>query len=165
MNETVRELTMLLLYLNAWEEKNPLDGEIFLRSWKGYDFDVLNELNEVGMIYDDRKAKSVLLTSAGEAYAKKLLASYGLSDNAEDKFDRTVKMEKTIASKAGMRNIPVIYQMEAFPEKIKIEYSKTMDKSYPMNICRHCGAIQGKNFVYRDINDYIYRMLRIDIVK
>jgi hypothetical protein len=55
--------------------------------------------------------------------------------------------------------------MKAFPDKIKIKYSKTMEKSYPMNICRHCGAIQGQNYVYRDINKYIQRMASIAIVQ
>jgi hypothetical protein len=83
MDETIKELTLLLLYLSAWEEKNPMDGEIFLRSWKGYDFDVLNELDESGMIYDSRKAKSITLSSEGEAYVQKLFAKYGLPDNAD----------------------------------------------------------------------------------
>jgi hypothetical protein len=87
MNETVKELTMLLLYLNAWEEKDSFDDEILLRSWKGYDFDVLNELGEAGMIYDSRKAKSVTLSHEGEAYVKKLLTKYGLPDNAGNEVD------------------------------------------------------------------------------
>jgi hypothetical protein len=55
--------------------------------------------------------------------------------------------------------------MSAFPERIKIKYSKTMDASYPMNICRHCGAIQGQNYVYRDINKYIQTMAPLDVVE
>jgi hypothetical protein len=89
MNETIKELTMLLLYLNAWEEKNPLDNKVFLRSWKGYDFDILNGLDEIGMIYDSKKAKSVTLSLEGEAYAKKLLAKYGLSDDVKNEADKS----------------------------------------------------------------------------
>jgi hypothetical protein len=89
MNETIKELTMLLLYLNAWEEKSPLDGGVFLRSWKGYDFDVLNELDEAGMIYDSRKAKSVTLSPEGEVYVKELLTKYGLSDDADNGADKS----------------------------------------------------------------------------
>jgi hypothetical protein len=55
--------------------------------------------------------------------------------------------------------------MVMFPERIKIKYSKTMDKSYPMNVCRYCGAIQGQNYVYRDVNKYVREMAPIDIVE
>ena len=41
MEEQIKELTLLLLYLNSWIEKEPY-GE-FHRAWKGYDFDILKE--------------------------------------------------------------------------------------------------------------------------
>lgn len=45
--------------------------------------------------------------------------------------------------------------MKKYPDKIKVMYSKTEDRKYPMNICEHCGAHQGRYFVYRTINEYI----------
>lgn len=39
MEERIKELTLLLLYLTSWEEKNILVE--MRRSWKGYDFDIL----------------------------------------------------------------------------------------------------------------------------
>ena len=39
MEERIKELTLILLYLTSWEEKN-IPGEM-RRSWKGYDFDIL----------------------------------------------------------------------------------------------------------------------------
>ena len=36
MEEKIKELTLLLLYLNSWIEKESY-GE-FYRAWKGYDF-------------------------------------------------------------------------------------------------------------------------------
>jgi hypothetical protein len=45
----------------------------------------LNELDEIGMIYDSRKAKSVTLSSEGEASVKKLLTKYGLTDDSPSK--------------------------------------------------------------------------------
>ena len=44
MEKQIKELTLLLLYLTSWTEKEPY-GE-FQRAWKGYDFDILNELDE-----------------------------------------------------------------------------------------------------------------------
>ena len=44
VKEKIKELTLLLLYLNSWEE-NEL-GIKYRRAWKGSDFDVLNELSD-----------------------------------------------------------------------------------------------------------------------
>lgn len=54
--------------------------------------------------------------------------------------------------------------MDKFPNKIKVRYSSTVNKSYPMNICSHCGAHQGNNFVYRQVNEMIKAMQKIDII-
>lgn len=49
MEEKIRELTLLLLYLTSWKEKD-IFGEKCIRAWKGYDFDVLNELEKERLI-------------------------------------------------------------------------------------------------------------------
>ncbi|MBC7105161.1 MAG: transposase [Firmicutes bacterium] len=67
----------MLLYLTSWTEKTPF-GPV-RRSWKGYPFETLDELVEQGFIEGNRRAKSVLLTEAGEREARGLLARYGLS--------------------------------------------------------------------------------------
>ena len=68
------ELTLLLLYLTSWEEKG-LDQPI-LRSWKGYPFEALNELEQKGLIAQGRRSKSVYLTEDGKKSAKKLKNKY-----------------------------------------------------------------------------------------
>lgn len=55
--------------------------------------------------------------------------------------------------------------MKKFPDKIQVKYSKTMGASYPMNLCDHCGSIQGWNFVYRKVNQMIKKMKEIEILK
>lgn len=55
--------------------------------------------------------------------------------------------------------------MNKFPDKIKRKYSKTQGRSYPMNICDHCGAIQGWNFIYRQFNEIIKRMEKIETIE
>jgi len=55
--------------------------------------------------------------------------------------------------------------MKKFPDKIKSRYSKTQDRSYPMNLCDHCGAIQGWNFMFRQVNELIREMQRIEVLK
>lgn len=57
MEEQIKELTLLLLYLTSWTEKEPY-GE-YQRAWKGYDFDILNKLQSENMIGGSTyKAKS-----------------------------------------------------------------------------------------------------------
>ncbi|MGQ9533237.1 MAG: DUF6429 family protein [Desulfotomaculales bacterium] len=77
MEKLIRELTLMLLYLTSWTEKTPF-GPV-RRSWKGYPFETLDELAEEGLIAGSRRAKSVLLTEAGEREARRLLARYGLT--------------------------------------------------------------------------------------
>ena len=48
--------------------------------------------------------------------------------------------------------------MGKYPTPIKEKYSKTKNKSYPMNICPHCGMQKGWYFVYREINEKIKGM-------
>ena len=64
------KLTLLLIYLTSWEEKE-LINKIY-RAWKGYDFDILNRLEEDGFISQSKGAKSVYLTEKG-FYEAKLL--------------------------------------------------------------------------------------------
>lgn len=55
--------------------------------------------------------------------------------------------------------------MKKFPDKIKSRYSKTQGRSYPMNLCDHCGAVQGWNYIYRQVNEMIKEMQRIEILQ
>lgn len=73
----LKELTLLLLYLNSWEEKQI--GMAYRRSWKGYDFDVLNELSDEGLINGSNRAKSVTFNDEGIEKAKQLITKYGIA--------------------------------------------------------------------------------------
>jgi len=71
MNEVLENLVLLLIYLTSWREK--VYDEVFvLRSWKGYDFNVLDALVKKGYISGSRGAKSVFLTDEGKKTAEKL---------------------------------------------------------------------------------------------
>ncbi|MBE6517535.1 MAG: transposase [Thermoplasmata archaeon] len=81
-DQTVRELTMVLLYLTGFRASK-YAGPNDLTSWKGYDFDVLNELGEEELIFQGRnpsRTKSVSITEAGVEYAKAVLKKYGIPD-------------------------------------------------------------------------------------
>lgn len=75
MKENLKELTLLMLYLQSWKERM----ETLPRSWKGYDFDILNELSDEGLTIDSKRAKSVLLTEEGISCAKEIAEKYGIS--------------------------------------------------------------------------------------
>jgi len=71
----VKELTIMLLYLTSWAERDFCDVQ---RSWKGYNFDILNELTDEGLISNSRRSKSVVISEEGVNHAKDLLIKYGL---------------------------------------------------------------------------------------
>ena len=70
------DLTLLLLYLNSWDEEYKPMKIKFLRSWKGFDFGTLNSLSDNYLISDSKKSKSITFTEDGVIKAKKLLAVF-----------------------------------------------------------------------------------------
>jgi hypothetical protein len=74
MEEKIKELSLLLLYLTSWKE-NDLPGEM-RRSWKGYPFEVLNELTDEDLIRGSIRSKSVYLTEDGIKEAEELMKKY-----------------------------------------------------------------------------------------
>ena len=78
-DKTIKELTLMLLYLNSWTEKGFPDN--CRRSWKNHDFDTLDTLAEDELISDSRRAKSVYLYEDGINTAKDLLKKYGIEYN------------------------------------------------------------------------------------
>jgi len=79
LKDTIRDLTLILIYLTAWREGKPPSD--VLRAWKGYDFDILNRLTEEGLIDGSKSAKSTYLTEEGEKTAKELLSKYGIGQD------------------------------------------------------------------------------------
>ena len=81
--DAMKELTMLLMYLSRFSEKDRFsDGKDFY-AWKGYDFDVINSLDEEDYIRQGShpsRTKSVYITETGIDYAKKLMKKYGIED-------------------------------------------------------------------------------------
>jgi len=74
MDETIKELNLLLIYLTSWKEDAGLTK--VQRSWKGYPFEALDELNEEGYIDGNKRAKSVYLTEKGVVKAQELMKKY-----------------------------------------------------------------------------------------
>jgi hypothetical protein len=71
--ELAADLSLVLMYLSSWKERQ----DQALRFWKGFRFEILNQLTDQGLIADSRRAKSAALTEAGVRRARELLTSYG----------------------------------------------------------------------------------------
>ena len=85
LHNKLKELTLLMLYLTSWEENE--FGIKYRRSWKGYDFGILNELSDEGLIGGSHKSKSVSIGEDGIKKAKELLKKYGFEELLENKED------------------------------------------------------------------------------
>jgi len=78
--KAVKELTMILMYLTRFNEKNNF-ASLLDMAWKGYDFDVIDELDSQDYIRQgSHRSKSVAITDAGMKLSKELLAKYNISD-------------------------------------------------------------------------------------
>jgi DNA-binding PadR family transcriptional regulator len=81
--QAMKELTMALIYLSRFT-----DGEKFFQAedyyaWKGYSFDILNQLNDADYIRQGSRpsrSKSVYITDTGKMWAKELLEKFRIED-------------------------------------------------------------------------------------
>ena len=81
--QAMKELTMMLIYLSRFCEREKFAEAKHFYAWKGYDFDILNELDDADYIRQGNhpsRSKSVYITESGMELAKKLLSKYGISD-------------------------------------------------------------------------------------
>ena len=78
LREQIKELTLLLMYATAFKESGQFASDDLI-SWKGYSFDIMNELDNEEYIYDEKhKNKSVILTDSGIEKAKRIAQKYGV---------------------------------------------------------------------------------------
>jgi len=78
--EAVKELTLLLMYLNRFSI-DAMPGSEPNRAWKNYSFGVVNKLDEENYITQGKSStKSVYLTEKGFELARELLEKYGVKD-------------------------------------------------------------------------------------
>ena len=81
--EAMRELTMMLMYLSRFTEGEKFTEAKDFYAWKGYDFDILNELDNDDYIRQCKhpsRSKSVYITDTGIEKARELLNKYGIDD-------------------------------------------------------------------------------------
>jgi len=87
-NDAIKGLTLMLMYPTSWEEslvhglrRKPDRAGIYPKAricWKGYNFDILNELTDEGLVNAKGRSKSASFADEGEAKALELLKLYGV---------------------------------------------------------------------------------------
>lgn len=93
--QAIEELSLMLMYLTRFQDNNE-----FCRyrevTWKGYDFEALNQLEEKEMILQRRKSKCAYMTETGKEHARELLQEYQISDKElhETFIFRTIRQEE-----------------------------------------------------------------------
>ena len=80
------DLTLMLMYLTSWEKslvpglrKKPDRDGIYPKArfcWKGYDFGILSELTDEGLVNAGGCGKSASFNAKGETKARELLKAY-----------------------------------------------------------------------------------------
>lgn len=77
----MEELTMILIYLSHFTEQDRFANKDDKYAWKGYDFNVLDELDGKDYIRQgSHRSKSLYITKEGEEKAKELLEKYNVAD-------------------------------------------------------------------------------------
>ncbi|MEI9945612.1 MAG: DUF6429 family protein [Chitinophagaceae bacterium] len=80
MDKLAKDLVLTLINMYAWKEKvSP--GPVLHRSWKGYDFGILDQLQEEGLIGFSNRAKSVYISEEGIRKAEELLLKFAAIDD------------------------------------------------------------------------------------
>lgn len=83
-NETrkaIKELTLLLMYLNRFTDEKDFKTAKNFYAWKGYNFDTINELDNEDFIHQGKyRSKSVYITEKGIKEAKELLEKHKIKD-------------------------------------------------------------------------------------
>lgn len=82
----MHDLTLMLMAASSWEERR--SGLPQRRAWKGYDFDVLDLLEDEGYAGASRRSKSVALSDAGMKRAEELFKQYGIDLDPEPQEQR-----------------------------------------------------------------------------
>ncbi|NLN49736.1 MAG: transposase [Clostridiales bacterium] len=79
-DKALKELTIILMYLSRFNESNRFESNIDM-AWKGYDFNIINELDDEGYIRQGSyRSKSVGITEEGVKLARNLLNKYNIKD-------------------------------------------------------------------------------------
>ena len=71
---------MILMYLTRFNDRSPYGADMD-RTWKGYDFEVIDELDkECNIMQGSHRSKSVYITDKRHGTARALMNKYNILD-------------------------------------------------------------------------------------
>lgn len=77
MDQNLKDLNLLLLFLSGWEEDSRNEkGKKEYRSWNGYLFEALNELERENLIRQFKNTKLVAILPEGIEKAKAIQSKF-----------------------------------------------------------------------------------------
>lgn len=109
-NDLLHDLTLMLMYLTSWEEKG-LDGPV-RRTWKSYDWDTIDHMDEAGLISTSHRSKSAYLSDEACQQAEFLVRVFGAF---EDGLVRDLLAMKK-KQKDGIRAFKFRIELDLWPE-------------------------------------------------
>lgn len=94
--QAIEELSLMLIYLTRFQDNNEW-CRYLENSWKGYDFETLDELEHKEFLLQPKKSKCVYLSEKGKEEARKLLMEYNIADkDILERFEfRNIKQSET----------------------------------------------------------------------
>lgn len=143
--DAIDELTMALLYLLRFPDSR---GSAFDEiSWKGYDFNALERLDQKEWIVDPVQRHShsryVYLTEEGRKAARKLLAEYGIADTElYERFEfRTIRPEE--AAQAAEIEAACFPPNEACSREMMLQRVELASDLFLVAVDRETGKLAG----------------------
>lgn len=153
--EAIEELSLMLLYLTRFGDDNEYCRYEEV-SWKGYNFDTLNQLEAQEMILQPGKSKRVYMTEKGKAHARELLQRYQLQDKEiYERFTFRNILPEEAEQAAEIEHI-CFPPNEACSKEIMFERIAIAPELFLTAVDKHTGKIAG--FLNGlSTNEYIFR--------
>lgn len=76
MENQIKELTLLLIYLTTWKENDRFIKNDILTSWSGYEHSILREFEEKEYLWRSGNNKKLHITPEGIEEIERLLKKY-----------------------------------------------------------------------------------------
>lgn len=144
--QAIEELTLMLMYLTREQDNNEFCRYREL-SWKGYDFNTLNKLENDESIYQPRERKGyekyLYLTEQGRIKAKELLKKYGFSDkDLNERFEFRDILPEEAEQAASIEKI-CFPPNEACSEKAMKERAVMVPELFLVAVDKQTGKLAG----------------------
>ena len=93
--DAIEELSLMLMYLTRFQDNNEFCRYMEV-TWKGYDFEMMNQLENKELIIQPNRSKCAYLTEKGKERSRKLLQKYHLPDqDIYERFEfRNIRLEE-----------------------------------------------------------------------